>query len=274
MITLACGCHIITLMYKELRQAFTETASTPESWAKNFAHSTVMTKRRAVRMRRQASWALVKRVFPAGSLILDAGCGFGEWIYLLESGGYRGVGLDYSTELIRRLKEAYPGSTWIEGDIRSIPLPDESVDGIISWGVIEHDEAGPAAALREFHRLVKPGGSIIVTVPHDSERLRTSSRRQFPPTGSMKFFQYFMTEKELADYVAGAGFVPMETAGLREASFALVSPVLYCRLRGLSFRVANRLASTLFRPFRRYHLMLYCIARKPLDEGKKAGFSL
>src|SRR5258708_10685642 len=251
-------------MYKALRQAVTGRASTQEMWAKNFAQSTVMTKRRSIRMRRQASWALVKRVFPAGSLILDAGCGFGEWVHLLENGGYRGVGIDYSTELIRRLKGAYSGSTWIEGDIRSIPLHDESVDGIISWGVIEHDEAGPAAALREFHRLVKPGGSIIVTVPHDSEAVRASSRRQFPPVGSMKFFQYFMTERDLADHIVGAGFVPMETAGLREASFALVSPQLYCRLRGLPFRVANRVASTLFRPFPRYHLLLYCIARKPL----------
>ncbi len=249
-------------MYKELRQAFTDSASTPEAWAKNFAHSTAMTKRRAARMRRQASWALVKRVFPAGSTILDAGCGFGEWVHLLEHSGYRAVGLDYSPELIRRLRETYPGSTWIEGDIRAIPLPDESVDGVISWGVIEHDEAGPAAALREFHRIVKPGGSIIVTVPHDSELLRTSSRHQFPPVDSMKFFQYFMTERELADHVAGAGFVPVETAGLREASFALVSPRLYTGLRGLPFKVANRAASTLFRPFRRYHLMVYCIAGK------------
>jgi SAM-dependent methyltransferase len=255
-------------MFKELRQAFTETASTPEAWAKNFAQSTVMTERRAARMRRQASWALVTRVFPAGSYILDAGCGFGEWVHLLETGGYRAVGLDYSPELIRRLKDAYPHSTWIEGDIRSIPLPDDSVDGVISWGVIEHEEAGPAAALREFYRLVKPGGSIIVTVPHDSELLRVSSRRQFPPVESMKFFQYFMTEQELAGYVAEAGFVPTETDKLREASFALVSPELYCRLRGLPFRVANRLASILFRPFRRYHLMVYCIARKPLQDAQ------
>jgi SAM-dependent methyltransferase len=251
-------------MYKELRHAVTESASTPEAWAENFAHSTVMTKRRAARMRRHASWQLVKRVFPPGSLILDAGCGFGEWVYLLEQGGYGAMGIDYSPELIRRLRVAYPGSTWIEGDIRAIPLPDASVDGVISWGVIEHDEAGPAAALRELYRLVKPGGSIVVTVPRDSELLRTSSRLQFPPDGSMKFFQYFMAEEELAGYVAEAGFVPVETARLREGELALVSPRLYCRLRGLPFRVANRVASTLFRPFRRYHLMLYCIAQKPL----------
>lgn len=251
-------------MYKELRQAETETASTPEAWAKNFEHSTVMTKRREARMRRQASWALVKRVFPPGSTILDAGCGFGEWVYLLQRGGYKAMGIDYSPELIRRLREAYPESTWIEGDIRAMPLPDASVDGIVSWGVIEHDEAGPAAALREFYRLVKPGGSIVVTVPHDSELLRTSSRLQFPPNGSMKFFQYFMTGEELAKFVAEAGFRPVETAKLREASFALVSPRLHNRLRGLPFRVANRVASTLFQPFPRFHQMLYCIAKKPL----------
>ena len=251
-------------MYKELRQAFTESASTPEAWAKNFAQSKVMTTRRAARMRRSTAWTLVKRVFPPGAAILDAGCGFGEWVYLLETGGYRAMGVDYSPELIRRLKEAYPGSTWIEGDIRAIPLPAGSVDGVISWGVIEHEEAGPAAALREFYRLVKPGGSIIVTVPRDSEILRRSSRHQFPPVESMKFFQYFMTKQELADHVAAAGFIPVETAMLRDGSFALVSPRLYTRLRGLPFRVANRAASILFRPFGRYHLMVYCIAKKPL----------
>lgn len=251
-------------MYKELRQAFTESASTPEAWAENFAHSTVMTPRRAARMRRQASWALVKRAFAPGSTILDAGCGFGEWVHLLENGGYRAIGLDYSAELIRRLREAYPDSTWIQSDIRSMPIEDNSVDGVVSWGVIEHEEAGPGAALSEFYRVVKPGGSIVVTVPHDSELLRKSSRLQFPPVDSMKFFQYFMTREELAGYVSEAGFVPVETDKLREASFALVSPELYCRLRGISFRVANRLASMLFRPFSRYHLMVYCIAKKPL----------
>jgi len=251
-------------MYKELRQALTESASTPEVWAKNFAHSKVMTKSRAARMRRHASWALVKRVFAPGATILDAGCGFGEWVYLLENGGYRAMGLDYSPELIRRLRDAYPHSKWIQADIRSMPLDDASVDGVVSWGVIEHDEAGPAAALCEFYRVVKPGGSIVVTVPHDSEILRASSRRQFPPADSMKFFQYFMTGEELTGHVTTAGFVPVETAALREASFALVSPALYCRLRGVPFRVANRLATMLFHPFPRYHLMVYCIAKKPL----------
>lgn len=159
-------------MYKELRQATTASASTPEMWAANFARSTAMNQRRAAHMRRQGTWDIVKRVFPVGATILDAGCGFGEWVYLLESARYRAIGLDYSTELIRRLTDTYPKSTWIEGDIRSIPYPGESVDGVVSWGVIEHDEAGPAAALREFHRLVKRGGSIIVTVPRDFDAAR------------------------------------------------------------------------------------------------------
>src|SRR5258708_23440038 len=104
-------------MYKELRQAFTDTASTPEMWAKNFAQSTVMTKRRSIRMRRQASWALVKRVFPTGSLILDAGCGFGEWVHLLENRGYSGGWIHSLAELIPRLKEAYSVFTWLERDV-------------------------------------------------------------------------------------------------------------------------------------------------------------
>lgn len=78
----------------------------------------------------------------------------------------------------------------------------------------------------------------------------------------MKFFQYFMTEEELAGHVREADFVPVETGTVADGSLALFSPELYCRLRGLPFRIANRAAATLLKPFRRYHGMIYCVAKK------------
>src|SRR5687767_2691223 len=158
------------------------TASTPEHWAATFAHSSVMTARRRNQMKRSVEWRLVSRHIRPGSTVLDAGCGFGEWIDVLSEAGYNAAGLDYSEQLIARLQEAYPRSRWIHGDIRSIPVESAEFDAIVTWGVIEHDEAGPAAALREFARVLQPGGVLIASVPLDSPSQRRASEKLFPET--------------------------------------------------------------------------------------------
>ena len=222
-----------------------------------------MTADRTARFTSSHEWSIVRRVFPAGSRILDAGCGFGEWVHVLASHGYDAIGVDYSRELVERLRAAYPQSTWLQSDIRSMSLPDDHVDGVISWGVIEHDEAGPAAALRELFRITRPGGAVIVSVPRDSARQRRSSRAQFPDTGSVAFFQYFMTEDELAQHVNDAGFLVEEVGSLAHGSFALLAPRAYSRASGLSLRLANRIGAVLLKPFPSFRGMNYCVGRKP-----------
>jgi SAM-dependent methyltransferase len=49
-------------------------------------------------------------------------------------------------------------------DIASIPEPDNSFDVVLCTEVLEH-VPDPLAAIREFSRLIKPGGLIILTVP-------------------------------------------------------------------------------------------------------------
>jgi ubiquinone/menaquinone biosynthesis C-methylase UbiE len=52
----------------------------------------------------------------------------------------------------------------ITGDIHAIPLADNSVDGVMCRSVLEHVER-PADALREMHRILKPGGLAFIQVP-------------------------------------------------------------------------------------------------------------
>ncbi len=61
---------------------------------------------------------------------------------------------------------------WIQSDL-NFPLsePDESFDTILSIEVIEHLE-NPRAVFREFHRLLRPGGRLILTTPNQ-ESLRS-----------------------------------------------------------------------------------------------------
>jgi ubiquinone/menaquinone biosynthesis C-methylase UbiE len=253
-------------MYKDSRplQSDSVTASTPDMWAQTFAASTRMNAWRTLRFSRTKEWALIRRHVPARGAVLDAGCGFGEWVCFLGQQGYRAEGLDFSSDLISRLRATYPQLTWQNGDVRRMPYPDDTFDTVISWGVIEHDEAGPAEALSEFMRVLKPGGIVIVTVPLDSAAQRRAADYLYRGGALPQvFFQYFMTAEELSSHVTAAGFGLIEQGVLPNAVLQLVSPRLAARLKGLSFRLANLWVSTFLSWLPRYCVMRYCVATKP-----------
>jgi ubiquinone/menaquinone biosynthesis C-methylase UbiE len=167
-------------MYKEYRAAAAlTTASTPEMWADNFVASGRLGLRHRLAFRADHRWRLIQQHIRRGARILDAGCGAGEWVAFLNENGFDAEGLDYSEELIGRVGRMYPKYRWKLGTVQNMPYADGSMSAVISWGVIEHDEAGPAAALADFHRVLGPGGVTIVTVPIDSDRQRRASRAHF-----------------------------------------------------------------------------------------------
>src|SRR5207249_2592525 len=56
-------------------------------------------------------------------------------------------------------------------DARRLTYPDESFDFVYSISVIEHiPDDGDAISLREFRRVLKPGGTLVVQVPYRRER--------------------------------------------------------------------------------------------------------
>ena len=252
-------------MYKDTRPVQPEelTASTPAMWAETFAQSTRMNPWRAFRLRRTKEWALIRRHVRAGGAVLDAGCGFGEWVWFLDAHGYHGEGVDYSSELISRLRQTCPQLSWKVGNINRLPYDNDRFDAVISWGVIEHDEAGPAQSLSEFRRVLRPDGVIIVTVPRDSQVQRRAAWYLYHRGNTTQaFFQYLMTADELSSHVVAAGFDVLEQGVLPTAVLQLVSPRLAARLRGLPFRLANLAVSTSLSWIPRYCVMRYCVARK------------
>ena len=101
---------------------------------------------------------------PPSAQVLDVGCGTGSNLRLLVELGFGDVtGLDRSEEAIRwcREKQLPPVE---RGDLCALPFPEDHFDLVLATDVLEHiDEPGVGVA--ELRRVLRPGGTLIVTVP-------------------------------------------------------------------------------------------------------------
>jgi SAM-dependent methyltransferase len=112
-------------------------------------------------------------------VVLDAGCGNMPYKSLLGASTY--IGMDVT------------GKVDVRGSMLDIPLKPGSVDAILCTEVLEH-MLDPAAALAEFHRVLRKGGYLLVTTPfmlglHDAPH---------------DYYRY--TKYGLAHLIRGAGF--------------------------------------------------------------------
>lgn len=113
---------------------------------------------------------LVHAGFPPGCTVLDIGCGSGiDALLAAQQVGPDGhvIGLDLLPEMCERAREhaAAIGLTtveFIEGEMEAIPLPDDSVDAVVSNGVINLS-ARKMRALFECARVLRPGGQLVLT---------------------------------------------------------------------------------------------------------------
>lgn len=106
---------------------------------------------------------------PAGAKVLDVGCGDGALAgFIYARHRCKVFGIDTS-ELALALARAETSRRRYDCTFERIdgyvyPFPDEHFDAVVCSDVIEH-VAEPAALLREIRRLLKPGGTLVLTTP-------------------------------------------------------------------------------------------------------------
>lgn len=121
-----------------------------------------------------------------GSHWVDAGCGTGRFSRRLAAcGAGRVYGLDAALpmlEVARGLANEQQMADRIRFEsvenLEHLLYPDHAFDGILCSSVLEYLEH-PVAVLREFHRLLKPGGCLILSLPNRSAWLRKAQNACF-----------------------------------------------------------------------------------------------
>ncbi|HEX5424420.1 MAG TPA: class I SAM-dependent methyltransferase, partial [Candidatus Acidoferrales bacterium] len=103
--------------------------------------------------------------FVPGKRVLDIACGEGYGTAALGRAGAQSVvGVDVSSEACIHAKARYAVDARL-GDAESIPLPDASVDVVVSFETIEH-VSSPPRFLAECARVLVRGGTLIVSTPN------------------------------------------------------------------------------------------------------------
>ena len=106
------------------------------------------------------------RALEGRPVILDIGCSSGFLLqdlrYALPNAAL--IGADYLSSLLNRAALNVPCVPFLQFDLRTCPLHNESVDGVTVLNVLEHID-DDEEALRQMHRILRRGGIAHVEVP-------------------------------------------------------------------------------------------------------------
>ncbi|MET9059235.1 methyltransferase domain-containing protein [Streptomyces antibioticus] len=161
-----------------------------------------------------------------GHTALDLGCGPGTDLASLaqavtDTGKVIGIDHDQATIDVARERTAdQPAVSVRRADIHDLPLPDHTADRARTDRVLQH-VADPAGALREIHRVLRPGGRLVMGEP-DWGTLTVDH-----PDGQLsRAYTQFVTDKVVRNARIGSGLPRLATeAGFTVPSVIPITPV-------------------------------------------------
>ncbi|MFE9410623.1 class I SAM-dependent DNA methyltransferase [Streptomyces sp. NPDC006704] len=139
-----------------------------------------------------------------GGPVSDVGCGSGRITAHLRGLGVDAFGIDLSPAMIEVARREHPGARFEVGSMTELTLGDASLAGLVAWYSLIHipdDELDPV--LKGFHRVVRPGGPVLLGFHvGDETRLKTWGYGGHP----MKVYVHRRRPDELAARLRAAGF--------------------------------------------------------------------
>jgi len=158
--------------------------------------------------------------------VLDVGCGTGQLGRRLRAAlpDARVTGCDFSLGMLHRALARDRGVAWVRGDAAALPFRDQAFDAVVSTQAF-HWFPAQEAVLREFARVLRPGGRFLLTVVMPP----LAAVRRLGAVGSRALGQPFrwMSAADLHRAAAAAGFhVERQRRIFRLPGALLFPPVL------------------------------------------------
>ena len=177
---------------------------------------------------------LLHQYAPLSKVWIDAGCGDNSDIKQMPE--YQGLAVGFDLEKRKQGK-------YLTADIYHVPFKDQSVDFISSRWVAEHLEI-PEKALKELHRVLKPGGRLLIRTTGKWHYISLFSR--FAPMPLKRFLSpspVFPTFFRVNDQAAIQGYFS-ETLGWRIEKIRYIENLQYGNPVGFVFSLLYNIMAT------------------------------
>lgn len=136
-------------------------------------------------------------------LLCDLGCGPGQVARYLRDGGGRCFGLDLSAGMLAQAQSLNPDIAFVQGSMLRLGLRSNSLAGIAAfYSIIHIPREQVIAALSEIHRVLRPGGLLLLAFHLGTEVLHEDELWGCP----VDFDAVLFTNPDMSGYLAAAGF--------------------------------------------------------------------
>ncbi|MDN3294941.1 methyltransferase domain-containing protein [Streptomyces ficellus] len=162
-----------------------------------------------------------------GGPVVDLGSGPGWVTARLHSLGLAVSGIDLSPAMVALARRTYPDLRFDEGSMTALDMADGALAGVVAWYSLIHIAPRDVpAVLAEFHRVLAPGGHLLLAFQVGDEPLRLTEA--LGHAVSLDFHRW--SPDRLAALLDGAGFT-LDARLLREPSATERTPQAYLLAR-------------------------------------------
>lgn len=157
-----------------------------------------------------------------GEVYLDVGCSNGEVIGSVGKRCAKAVGIDIDERTMSEAKRNNPDFEFVLGSADNLPFDDETFTLVSMLDVLEHVPR-PEESLNEINRILKPGGHLVISVPHkgsfwyiDAQRSKifAAGRKILLGKGDAVLEHKHYLTKELLEMLPGYTLVNKHYGGL------------------------------------------------------------
>jgi SAM-dependent methyltransferase len=144
-----------------------------------------------------------------GGPVADVGCGSGRVTVLLSRQGLDAFGVDLSPGMLTLARRLYPELRFDEGSMLALDSPDGSLGGVLAYYSIIHIPwEQRAQVFAEFHRVLAPGGVLMLVFQVGDERAQRTEYEGTPV--DLDFYR--QQPEEVAELLRAGGFEIWMTA--------------------------------------------------------------